>query len=137
MTWIFEDKQFEPDDDFLKDHIGFVYMIEELDTNMKYIGKKLFWKSAFRVKNKKRKRVKLESDWKTYYGSNKVLKEKVIDNEINYKRTILKLCKTKGECSYYEAKYQFDYDVLLRKDFYNELIMCRINSKHLGIDNSK
>jgi len=112
-------------------------MIEELDTNMKYIGKKLFWKSAFRVKNKKRKRVKLESDWKTYFGSNKVLKEKVIDNEINYKRTILKLCKTKGECSYYEAKYQFDYDVLLRKDFYNELIMCRINSKHLGIDNSK
>lgn len=132
MTWIYEDKQFEPDDDLIKDHIGFVYIIEELNTNMKYIGKKLFWKSAFRTKNKKRKRVKLESDWKTYYGSNKILKEKVVDNENNYKRTILRLCKTKGECSYYEAKYQFDYDVLLRDDFYNGLIMCRINSKHLG-----
>src|SRR6056300_1007736 len=132
MTWNFNDKPFEPDDDLLKDHIGFVYLITEKDTGMKYIGKKLFWKKGFKVKNKKRKRVTLESDWKTYFGSNKVLKEKVTDNKDNYVRQILRLCKTKGECSYFEAKLQFEYDVLLREDFYNELIMCRINSSHLN-----
>jgi len=45
------------------------------------------------------------------------------------------LCKTKGECSYYEAKKQFEYDVLLNDEFYNEFIGCKIHSKHLGVKN--
>lgn len=112
---------------------GFVYLIEELDTGMKYIGKKFFWKPKILPVTKTRKRRKktiVESDWKSYYGSNKELKEKIGDGS-NYRRTILRLCRTKGECSYYEAKYQFENDVLLREDYYNELIQCRINSKHL------
>jgi hypothetical protein len=53
------------------------------------------------------------------------------NGEDAYTRIILKLCKTKGECSYYEAKYQFEYDVLLKDEFYNEFIGCKIHSKHL------
>ena len=49
----------------------------------------------------------------------------------NFKRIIMKLCKTKGECSYYEAKLQFENDVLLNDEFYNEFIGCKIHSKHL------
>ena len=50
---------------------------------------------------------------------------------INFKREILKLCKAKGEFSYYEAKYQFDNNVLESDEYYNDWIMVRVHKKHL------
>ena len=41
-------------------------------------------------------------------------------------REILHLCKTKGECSYMEAKEQFDREVLLTDDYYNGIIQIRL-----------
>lgn len=130
--WFYNDKEFDLTPE---DYQGFVYIITELDTDKKYIGKKYFWKPKTLPKTKSRKRrikTRVESDWKIYYGSSKEVKQLVeTRGEDKYKREILKLCKTKGECSYYEAKYQFQYDVLLSDDYYNELISCRIHSKHL------
>ena len=118
-----------------KDYQGFVYCITELDTDKKYIGKKNFWRPKTLPKNSKRARrvrTKVESDWREYYGSNQKLQVLVEQRgEDNYKRTILRLCKTKGEMSYYEAKLQFEFDVLLREDYYNEFIGCKIHSKHI------
>jgi hypothetical protein len=135
MSWYFEDKLFEPEEEELSSWQGFVYEIEEIDTKMKYIGKKFFWKPKILPVTKTRKRRKktlVESDWKTYFGSNKLLKENVSNKaESNYNRKIIRLCETKGECSYYEALYQFKYSVLLREDYYNEYIQCRIHSKHI------
>lgn len=114
---------------------GFVYMITDLTNNKKYIGKKFFWKPKTLPVTKTRKRrvkTRVESDWRSYYGSStevKLLVEK--HGAESFKREILKLCKTKGECSYYEAKMQFQYDVLLSDEFYNEFIGCKIHSKHL------
>jgi len=133
--WHFEGKPFDPDEDFLSAYQGFVYEITELSTGKKYIGKKFFW--AIRklppLKGQKRKRtVKKQSDWKEYYGSSEELKNLVEQSGIdNYHRVILRLCRTKGECSYYEAKAQFENDVLLREEYYNEFIGCKIHSKHL------
>lgn len=122
-------------DETPEEYQGFVYMITELDTGKKYIGKKFFWKPKILPKTKTRKRrvrTRVESDWRTYYGSSTevqlLVEKKGVDN---YKRDILYLCRTKGECSYYEAKLQFEYDVLLRDDFYNEFIGCKIHSKHV------
>lgn len=125
----------EPYDETPDEYQGFVYMITELDTGKKYIGKKFFWKPKVLPKTKTRKRrvrTLVESDWRKYYGSSKEVQELVEDKgSDNFKREILRLCKTKGECSYYEAKLQFEYDVLLRDDFYNEFIGCKIHSKHI------
>lgn len=49
----------------------------------------------------------------------------------NYKREILRLCVSKGEMSYYEAKLQFQNDVLLTDDYFNEFIGCKIHSNHV------
>lgn len=132
--WYYNNKPFE---DTPEEYQGYVYQITELDTDKKYIGKKFFWKPKILPKTKTRKRrvrTRVESDWRSYYGSSAevqmLVEKKGVDN---YRRDILQLCKTKGECSYYEAKLQFQHDVLLRDDYYNEFIGCKIHSKHVRI----
>lgn len=103
---------------------------------MKYIGKKGFWHSKIlpvTKTRKRRKRTLVESDWRTYHGSSERLLEQISTSDSIYNRTILRLCKTKGEMSYFEAKEQFDKDVLLRDDYYNAFIGCKIHSKHLKL----
>lgn len=130
--WYYDEQPF---DQTPEDYQGFVYEITELDSGKKYIGKKNFWRPKVLPKNSKRSRrvrTRVESDWRTYVGSNKEVQKLVESKGIdNYKREILKLCKTKGEMSYYEAKLQFQYDVLLSDEYYNEFIGCKIHSKHI------
>jgi len=130
--WLYKDLEFK---DTPEEYQGFVYRITELDTGMMYIGKKFFWKPKILPKNKTRKRrirTRVESDWRNYYGSNKLVIQLVeAKGKDNYKREILYLCKTKGECSYYEAKLQFEFDVLLNPKYYNEFIGCKINASHI------
>ena len=40
--WIYEGKEFKPDDELLYAHGGFVYLVTEKETGKKYIGKKFF-----------------------------------------------------------------------------------------------
>ena len=134
--WYYKNMLFE---ETPEDYQGFVYEITELSTNKKYIGKKNFWKPKILPKNSKRKRrirTRVESDWRSYFGSSGILNELVEKhgNE-SFKRVILKLCKTKGAMSYYEAKLQFEKDVLFKDEYYNEFIGCKIHAKHLkGIE---
>ena len=130
--WTYNDVIFE---DTPEEYQGFVYQLTEIHTNKKYIGKKNFWKPKTLPVTKTRKRrvrTRTESDWREYYSSSHEVVALVEQNGVgNYRRDILKLCKTKGEMSYYEAKLQFEHDVLLREDYYNEFIGCKIHSKHL------
>ena len=130
--WYYNNELFELTPE---EYQGFVYQITELHTNKKYIGKKNFWKPKILPVNKTRKRrvrTRVESDWKTYFSSSSQIQKLVEKSgEEKFKREILKLCKTKGEMSYYEAKLQFENNVLFRDDYYNEFIGCRVHSKHL------
>ena len=130
--WYYNNELFEITPE---EYQGFVYQITELHTNKKYIGKKNFWKPKILPVNKTRKRrvrTRVESDWKTYFSSSSQIQKLVEESgEEKFKREILKLCKTKGEMSYYEAKLQFDNNVLFRDDYYNNFIGCRIHARHL------
>ena len=118
-----------------EDYQGFVYIITELDSGKKYLGKKNFWRPKVLPKNSKRSRrmrTRVESDWRGYYGSSKELQVLVEQRGgDNYKREIVRLCRNKGEMSYYEAKAQFDNDVLLSDEWYNEFIGCKIHARHI------
>ena len=128
MTWLYNDNLFED----IADYVGFVYLITNLQNGKKYIGKKNFYFSKTRTVKGKKKRSKVESDWKKYFGSNKELLEDVEKlGQENFKREIIKLCKSKGEFGYYEAKYQFENNVLESNDYYNTWIMVRVHKKHL------
>ena len=113
-----------------EDTFGFIYEITNLTNNRKYIGKKQMVRKIRRkpLKGKKRKRIDyIESDWKTYTGSSDVLNEDIKNLGINnFKFNILKFCNSKFELSYFEAKIQFEKDVLLNENYYNGIINCRI-----------
>jgi len=138
MTWQYQGIIIEvlPDD-----CVGFVYCISNNLSGRKYIGKKLakFSKVSYKVvklKNgiKKRKRIKskIESDWQDYYGSNLELNNDVEKlGKENFTREILYYCKSKSECSYIEAREQFDRKVLESKDYYNGQISVRVHGSHI------
>lgn len=111
---------------------GFVYLITNLLSGKKYIGKKLLLHKKTRQVKGKKKRYLAESDWREYWGSNKVLQQDVkTHGEENFKRTILKWCGSKGETNYWEAYYQFINHVLLSDNFYNDYIRVRVSSAHV------
>lgn len=136
--WTFENKPFTQEDADKKveeGYLGFIYEITDTQNNKKYIGKKLLISKRRLppLKGKKRKRLKIvNSDWETYYGSSENLKPLVEERAETFKREILVFGKGKGELSYFEAKEQFDREVLLSDDYYNGIISCRINHKHIS-----
>jgi hypothetical protein len=114
-------------------YIGFVYLITNLVNDKKYVGKKLFKFSRTKQVKGKKKRVKIDSDWKDYYGSNVELNEDVKNQgPHNFKREVLRLCKSKGECNYQEAKSQFERLVLERDDYYNGWISVKVHKSHIN-----
>jgi hypothetical protein len=134
--WYYNDEVYDPEVP-PEGAVGFVYRVQHLETGRKYLGKKLLWSRRKTTVKGKKKYVTKESDWRTYYGSSKQLQEEIKENgNDKYHREILRLCETKGEMSYYEAKYQFDNDVLLSDEYYNEFIGCKIHSKHLKRTNN-
>ena len=137
-NWTYHGDTFEPDEEYLEQFVGFVYLITELDTGKMYVGKKNFWSTRRLppLKGKKRKRVvRKQSDWRDYYGSNETLKTLVEEKGGDqYERRILKLCKSKGELSYEELLEQIRRDVLRDDKYYNGIIQVRISSRHLNVD---
>ena len=115
--------------------LGFVYLITNLQTNQKYIGKKLaqFKKTRPPLKGKKRKRrTTVESDWRDYWGSSEHLQADVERlGADQFTREILYFCETKGEMSYLEAKEQFDRRVLETDEYYNGIINVRVGGSKI------
>jgi hypothetical protein len=138
MTWLFENTQIEA---LPEDCVGFVYLITNLVTGRKYIGKKLakFSKTTYKVvklkngnKKKKKIRSKIDSDWQTYYGSNDELNKDIQTlGQENFKREILYYCNSKAQCSYIEAREQFRHQVLESDAYYNGQISVRVHGSHI------
>ena len=126
--WRYDDKVFESED--IKDYFGFCYLLTDLENGKMYIGRKYFY--SIRKKKGQRKKVKSESDWKTYYSSSKKVQQIVKESGPNrFKREILSLYIKKGQVNYNETKLLFQHNVLEAKDdngeklYYNDNIMNR------------
>ena len=127
--WLYNDKELK---EIPEDIVGYVYLITNLTNNRKYIGKKNFYFSKTKQVKGKKKRIKVESDWREYYGSNKTLSEHVsLFGENKFIREIIHICYTKGEMTYYETKNIFAVDAVISEKYYNDWVMCRVRKNHI------
>lgn len=136
LNWTYNSIEFT--EDLIGDNYGFVYQITNLANNKKYIGKKFFYSTKTKQVKGKKKKVKVSSDWQTYYGSSDTLQKDVLQYGLeNFKREIIHLCKSKGECGYLEAKEQFTNNVLEGDEYYNTWIMVRVRKSHIKDYNAR
>ena len=132
MQWTYQN---QPIEEIPEGYIGFVYLITNLKTGQKYIGKKLaqFRRTKPPLKGKKlKRRSTVESDWRDYWGSSDRLNADVQQlGPANFTREILYLCKSKAEMSYLEAREQFERRVLETDDYYNGIINVRVGGSNI------
>jgi len=126
--WIYQGVPFTSNN--IENYFGFVYLITNIITGKKYIGRKNLF--SYRTPKGKKRKVKQDSDWKKYWGSCDELKEdiKLLGKE-NFKREILSLHKTQGKVNFEETRQQFLNNVLTEAletgepAFYNNNILSR------------
>lgn len=130
--WSFKGVKFELDK--TPKAFGFVYLITETSTGKLYIGQKQFFSKKTKQINGKKKSIKVESDWKTYFSSSEYIKECVKNNNTGFKREIIAITSGKGQSNYIEAKLQMDFRVLENADFLNGIINLRCSKTHVKLD---
>ena len=112
---------------------GFVYKITNKTSGRMYIGKKqcLTTRKKQPLKGKKNKRhVTVETDWRTYTSSSRQLNEDIEKlGKGSFTFEILMFGSSKWQLSYEEAKIQFEEEVLLRDEYYNDIINIRLRGK--------
>tara|TARA_B100000427_G_C15219623_1_gene468398 strand:- start:144 stop:566 length:423 start_codon:yes stop_codon:yes gene_type:complete len=127
MQWTYQGKIVE---ELPEDCEAFVYLITNTTNDRKYVGKKLakFKKTRPPLKGRiNKRRSKVESDWRDYWGSSDQLQEDVNQiGEDKFTREILYYCPSRGVASYLEAREQFERRVLEKDEYYNGIINVRV-----------
>jgi hypothetical protein len=143
-TWTYNGSPITDISDFSKDTFGFIYIVKNNETNKSYIGKKVLYHNK-KVKLTKKEIAELtgvgrkpttkivtkESDWKTYYGSNKEVMDLVKAGKQNiFTRQIIQLASNKKLLTYYETQALFTYKVLEHPElYYNDNILGKFFTK--------
>tara|TARA_B100001063_G_C16713808_1_gene529548 strand:- start:591 stop:1049 length:459 start_codon:yes stop_codon:yes gene_type:complete len=144
LKWLYEDEEITSIEQFPKNCHGFVYRITNLQNGKIYIGRKILLNTLNKKLTKKelleqsgpgrkptKKKVVKESNWLSYWGSNKPLLEDIQElGKEKFKREIIKLTFSKKQLTYYELHYQCIFEVLTR-DSYNSNILGKFYPKDL------
>ena len=126
-------------------YYGFVYKITNEKTGQFYIGKKVYWNNKKHKLTKKQlaeqigpgrkptfEVIRTESDWKTYWGSNKQLLADIKQYGVeNFSCWIYRQCSTKKQLTYYEMHYQCKEECLSNSYSYNDNILGKFFRKDL------
>jgi hypothetical protein len=124
MEWTYNNKPVKTVPD---DAIGFIYLITNQKTSQKYIGKKLLTKRVTRVTKGKKRKERVDSDWRDYYSSSPDLQAEVAKHgKDNFSREILTFCPSKGSLLYAEELALYLAGALERDDFYNQNIRSKV-----------
>jgi len=147
MSWTYKNKKIGDITQFPENTFGFIYIVTHNPSGKSYIGKKVLYHTR-KVKIGKRELEKLqgvvgrrpsyklavkESDWLSYYGSQKEIKQLLLEGKKDeFERTILKICSDKKSLTYFEVKYQMIYQVLEKPDeFFNDNILGKFYTRDL------
>lgn len=142
-TWTYQGNPITGVEDMPENTYGFIYQVTHLPTGKMYIGKKvLYFERNVKLGKKelalltdkrtsKKKKVIKESDWKTYYGSQKEILDLVKQSkQEEFKREILEFVPSKKLLTYYECKHLFINEVLeTRNNYINDNILGKFYTK--------
>ena len=150
-TWLYESNPVVNIQGMPENTYGFIYEVTHIPTGRKYLGKKVLFfernkrlgKRALEALREERKakgikgrtplkqKVITESDWKTYYGSQKEILDLVKEGkEGEFKREILQYVPSKKQLTYFECKYLFIREVLEnRNNYINDNILGKFYRK--------
>ena len=137
-TWSYQGRVITSISDMPKGTYGFIYEVIYKPTDTKYIGKKVLFfernkrlgKKALEALREERaekglrgrvplkQKVVSESDWVSYFGSQKeiLILSKEDNTGKNWEKRILQFVPTKKLLTYYETKYLFKNGILEDKD---------------------
>lgn len=143
-TWTYKGKLVVDLTDMPFDTYGFIYQITHKTTGKKYIGKKVLYFERSKKLTKKElaeqtgrgrkptsKKVTTESDWKTYYGSQKDFTELVRTfGQEDFVREILEFVPSKKLLTYYECKHLFSVGAIEPNSlYYNDNLLGKFFRK--------
>jgi hypothetical protein len=140
--WLYNGQQVDSLENLPQDAFGFIYVTTHIPSGKAYIGKKSLYHNIKKKLTKKElaeqsgpgrkattKRIQKESDWVTYWGSNKeILAEIKTNGNLAFTRQIIKLVRTKKELTYWETAYQCKCNVLFVNS-YNDNILGKFYKK--------
>ena len=146
--WLYNNKIIETLEDIPQNTFGFIYITTHIPTGKKYLGKKSLYHTLNKKLGKKElleqpitrgrikstKQIIKESDWKSYYGSEEFIKQKIKEGkQEEFSREIIKFVDNKKLLTYFECKYQFIYNVLEDREWMNTNILGKFYSKDFDI----
>jgi len=145
--WLYNDKWIKSIEDFPQDTYGFIYVTTHEPSGKSYLGKKSLYHNVKKKLTKKElaeqtgrgrksttQTIQKESDWKTYYGSEEFIKQKIKEKKQDeFTRKILHFVNNKKLLTYFECKYQFQLGVLESNEWLNTNILGKFFSKDFVI----
>jgi uncharacterized protein YlzI (FlbEa/FlbD family) len=142
--WLYNDKWIESIEDFPENTFGFIYITTHIPTGKKYLGKKSLYHNVKKKLTKKElaeqpvtrgrksttQTIQKESDWKTYFGSEEFIKQKIKEGkQEEFTREIIHFVPNKKLLTYFECKYQFQLGVLESNEWLNTNILGKFFTK--------
>jgi hypothetical protein len=145
--WLYNNEVVETIKDIPANTFGFIYITTHIPSGISYIGKKSLYHNVKRKLTKKElseqtgrgrksttETIQKESDWKTYYGSEEFIKQKIKEKKQDeFKREIIHFVGNKKMLTYFECKYQFMYGVLENENYLNSNILGKFYKKDFAI----
>lgn len=135
--WLYKGNQF-PINNVPDTAVGFIYVITQISTGKKYIGRKMVFKTVTKTVKGKKKRSKAHSDWPGYWSSSPYLQQLVKEiGQQDFKREILIFCSSKGSMSYLEEMSLYLTGALEGDEFINGNIRSKIFANWVKVDEAK
>ena len=145
--WLYNNEVVETIEDIPANTFGFIYITTHISSGISYIGKKSLYHNVKRKLTKKElaeqtgrgrksttETIQKESDWKTYYGSEEFIKQKIKEKKQDeFKREIIHFVENKKMLTYFECKYQFMYGALENENYLNSNILGKFYKKDFAI----
>ena len=128
--WKFKDIQIKSKEDIpveFKNSIGFIYIITQLSTGRRYIGRKLLTKASTKTTKGIKKKIRKDSDWIEYWSSSPKIKAWIDESGTDdFSKEILIFVSSKSELMYAEEYYLYKTNALLSDMWLNDNIRAKI-----------